>query len=317
MKHIRKHEKKILFVFILTIAIYTIFILFVDVKRFFGVSMRFTWEIIPLVLVLSFLNYVFRAIRFHYLLKKIHVFIPLRKSFEIFLAGISMTVTPGKVGEVVKAYLVKKETGTPVSKTIPLLVFERVTDGVAMIIMALAGVYFFRSSFIFFLLSLLVVVVFVCLVFAKKFIIKLLKNRFHWVKKSIKDAIITFLKESHHLFHKRVFFQSVFLGVIAWGCEGLALYLLIHQMVGDATVSVGKGIAFSFFIFSFSAIAAFFAFIPAGLGVAEVSVGSFLVLFFHMTVSQSAFLTLIFRLATLWFGVSVGLIFLSRVLKEK
>ncbi len=109
---------------------------------------------------------------------------------------------------------------------------------------------------------------------------------------------------------------STILGIIAWFFEGLAMYILVSQYLSGQTDQL-KNLLLSLFIFCFSSIAGFLVLIPGGVGIAEGSISSLLVLFFHLPLHQAVFLTLIFRFATLWFGVSVGLVFLFRVLRKK
>ncbi|HLL60372.1 MAG TPA: lysylphosphatidylglycerol synthase domain-containing protein, partial [Candidatus Nitrosocosmicus sp.] len=77
-----------------------------------------------------------------------------------------------------------------------------------------------------------------------------------------------------------------------------------------------KDFFYSQFIFAFTSIAGFLVFIPGGVGIVEGSMSSFLTMFFGMTLPQAVFATLIFRFSTLWFGLSLGLIFLLQYLKS-
>jgi len=314
---IKKQEKKIFLIFVLSILFYTGFILFADVKKILSVSAKFNWKIIPLLLSFSFLNYLFRFFRWHYLLKKINISLPVRKSFPIFFSGISMTVTPGKMGEVLKAYLVKKETGNRFSEMVPLLVFERMTDGVAMIVLALGGIYFFRQSIIFFVFSSFLVIAFTIFVYAKNFIVNLIKKfeiRFFHIK--ILDFAVIFFENSQKLLTGKNLLVAVGLGIIAWAFEGISLFLLVNQFNSGATHQLPlQSLFYCLFIFSFSSIAGFLVLIPGGVGVAEGSITSFLMLFFNMALPQAIFITLVFRFVTLWFGVSLGLLFLIRWVK--
>ncbi|MEM8713493.1 MAG: lysylphosphatidylglycerol synthase transmembrane domain-containing protein, partial [Planctomycetota bacterium] len=49
-------------------------------------------------------------------------------SARIYLAGLSLTVSPGKVGEAMKSWLLKAEDGTPIARSAPIVLAERVTD---------------------------------------------------------------------------------------------------------------------------------------------------------------------------------------------
>ena len=54
-----------------------------------------------------------------------------------------MTVTPGKVGEWLKSYLLKEVHGTPVTRSAPILLAERLTDSLALLIICGFGVVAF------------------------------------------------------------------------------------------------------------------------------------------------------------------------------
>ena len=59
------------------------------------------------------------------------------------MSGLIMSVTPGKVGELLKSYLVKEVTGDPVSKTAPIIFAERITDFLSLLLIAIIGAYTF------------------------------------------------------------------------------------------------------------------------------------------------------------------------------
>lgn len=60
------------------------------------------------------------------------------------MSGLVMSVTPGKMGELLKSYLVKQVNGTSISKTAPIVFAERATDFLSLTIMALIGAYYFN-----------------------------------------------------------------------------------------------------------------------------------------------------------------------------
>ena len=60
-----------------------------------------------------------------------------------------MSVTPGKVGEVIKAFFVRKETDAPVERVSGAVVAERGTDALAMLVLALIGATQFSYGAIF------------------------------------------------------------------------------------------------------------------------------------------------------------------------
>jgi len=67
-------------------------------------------------------------------------------SFLIFLAGFSLTVTPGKLGEAVKALLLRESHGIPAARTAPIVIAERFTDLVGLLLLACVGVFTFHVT---------------------------------------------------------------------------------------------------------------------------------------------------------------------------
>ena len=58
-------------------------------------------------------------------------------SLRTQLAGFSLTLTPGKVGEVYKCYLMELETGVPTARTAPIVLIEKLMEGIAFSVWAL------------------------------------------------------------------------------------------------------------------------------------------------------------------------------------
>ncbi|NIP40217.1 MAG: flippase-like domain-containing protein, partial [Candidatus Aenigmarchaeota archaeon] len=96
-------------------------------------------EIIFVLVALTFLNILIRFVKWEYFLRKLDIRIPTRSSFLIFLSGITMAITPGKVGEILKSYLLKQSHGVKVRKSIMVVFTERLTDVLGVAILSLAG----------------------------------------------------------------------------------------------------------------------------------------------------------------------------------
>ncbi|MCX6020819.1 MAG: lysylphosphatidylglycerol synthase domain-containing protein, partial [Chloroflexi bacterium] len=62
--------------------------------------------------------------------------LPTRDSLQIYLAGFAMVFTPGYIGEVVKAILIRWRFGVPLRTTAPIVIAERVLDIAAILIIA-------------------------------------------------------------------------------------------------------------------------------------------------------------------------------------
>src|SRR5262249_20439359 len=89
---------------------------------------RFQWALVPLVVAATLANYGLRFVKWDFYLRCLAVPLPRRQSLQVFLAGFTMAITPGKVGEVLKAVLVRDLVGTELSRTASVVMAERLTD---------------------------------------------------------------------------------------------------------------------------------------------------------------------------------------------
>jgi len=97
----------------------------------------FNWAMLPAVLIFTLLNYLLRSAKWDYYLRRLGMGqgVSYGDSALLFTSGMVMAVTPGKVGEVLKSYLLKRVNGTPISASAPIVLAERVTDGLAMLLL--------------------------------------------------------------------------------------------------------------------------------------------------------------------------------------
>ena len=100
----------------------------------------FTWYYFPIILALTFTNYLIRFGTWQFYLSRLGISsIPRGDSFLIYLSGFAMSITPGKLGEVIRAFLLKRSHSIPVSKTGGLVLVDRLTDLAALVIIASVG----------------------------------------------------------------------------------------------------------------------------------------------------------------------------------
>ena len=90
------------------------------------------WWIIPGVAVF-FVGLWVRAWRWHYLLKPIKK-IPTKVMFPITCIGyMGNNIYPARAGEVLRAVVLKRREGVPVSASLATVIVERIFDGVVML----------------------------------------------------------------------------------------------------------------------------------------------------------------------------------------
>ena len=297
--------KKSILVIILAISVYTIIVLFSDISSMEGAFSRIKLHWVPLFLSLSMLNYLLRFVKWQYFLRKIEINIPFWESLKVFLAGFSMTVSPGKLGELVKCSLLKDKRKIPVSRTSPVVVAERVTDLISMIFIAVFALLLVEheGAFIAVILGVVSVsAVMLLLLWERAFLlfVKMLCKYKKFAEK--RESLYSFHKTTGALLDVRGLLVSVPLGIISWGTEALVLELA----VGIALLAHSAG-----------TIAGAVSMIPGGLGLTEITIGAILIGTGSLSEPDAAVITLVMRFATLWFAVLLGVLFLWRVKRRR
>ena len=76
-----------------------------DAPRVANALRHFPPGYLPAILLLTLWNYALRFVKWHMYLHKLRIAIVFADSIGIFLCGLSMAITPGKAGELLKSIL--------------------------------------------------------------------------------------------------------------------------------------------------------------------------------------------------------------------
>lgn len=277
-----------------------------DVKDTVYALKEFQIKYLPLILGLTFINYILRFVKWHYFLNLIHVKISIKDSFAVFLSGLAMSVTPGKVGELLKSVLIKEMKGVPIGRTAPVIFAERLSDGFGLIILSLSGIMLFKHG-----TEILAIITGIMLV-----LLLILKNpamhkkglavcgKIPFVNRFV-GFIETMIESVGQLLTFRSLIFTIVLSIISWSFECVAFYYVF--------VGLGFQIPFLLAVFTlaFSSVVGAASMLPGGLGAAEGSIMGLLVKIGGVPKDVSAVATMIIRFCTLWFGVILGFIALG------
>ena len=101
------HVNKIIIILFLMLSFYIAFIAYSDFSKFSSNMGQFKFEFLPAILSLSFASYFMMGIRQKILLKKLGIEIEFKNNLLLYFSGLSMSVTPGGVGEAIKSLYLK------------------------------------------------------------------------------------------------------------------------------------------------------------------------------------------------------------------
>jgi uncharacterized protein (TIRG00374 family) len=306
-------SRRLIFGLLLGFIVFVALILVGDIRQIGSEIRSFPWQIMPAVLGLTLWNYLLRFIKWHYFLKQVKVpNLPVLESARLFVAGFPLAVTPGKVGETLKGVWLNQMTGFPTARGISVVLAERISDGLAMLVLSAVGVIAYRRYWPAFaiILGLLLGAVIISQIRPLAQYLLSWGPRLPLVKR-FASSINDFYEGTFTLFRPWTTFVSVSLGTVSWLAEGIGFYLIL---IGFG-VSPGLGtLSIAIFVLSFSTVIGAVTALPGGLLATDASIVGMLVLLLDMDANTAAAATLLVRFATLWFGVGIGFItwFFSR-----
>ncbi len=299
---LQKLKKNIIIIIAISGLLYLGLTIYGDYNLVILAFERFNWVYLPLLLSLTYLNFVTRFVKWHYYLNNINVQLSYKDSFAIFMSGLVMSISPGKMGELVKSYMIKQITGDPISKTAPVVLVERITDFISLILLAVIGAYVFDYGKVIVVGTGIFFILLVLLLSQRKLALSLIEffGKLKFLHK-YSDKLYEAYESSYILLKIKPLILMIGVSLISWFFECFGFYLIIYNF--DLNISV----LWSTFIYSFSTIAGSITMLPAGLGVTE---GSLTLLLVEGGVAKNIAVasTFIIRVVTLWFALFVGIV---------
>jgi glycosyltransferase 2 family protein len=290
---LRRYRNQLFGGFILVLALYVIFLLVADSQtRLTGTAgigetlLQFDWRWVAVCISCQLLVIGCRIVEWQYLMGIIGARdkMSLWDSIVIFLSGLTLVVSPGKAAELLKAVFVKLRTGVSIARSAPVVVAERVMDGLAVIVLMVVtlvvagnqlnlGTYegvdydaisrgIVYSSAALLLVGLLVVQIKPLAYFCLNLIGKLpLIRRLH-------DPLVTFYESSREIFAIRNVLVLLIPGTGVFLFSSLCFLFVLHGFGLELTWTLF--LQATFIVGVTSAVGAL-SFVPNGAGVTEAS----------------------------------------------
>ena len=297
--------RKVLLSVLFGLLVLTVLALVGDLPKVADVLRRFPPAYLPAILALTLWNYALRFGKWHLYLRRLRIPASRADSLGIFLCGLSMAVTPGKAGELLKSVLLRRRTGTPLAVSAPVVMAERLTDGLAMLGLAGTGLVLYRQAVgpLLALLALCVAVVALSqLPATRRRLLPWLQGHPRLARRA--ESIEHLYASARVLLSPPLLLLAVSIGLVSWSGECLAFYLVL---LGLGFHAGGTLLVQAAFVLAVSTLIGSATLLPGGLGTAESSSTALLIAVAHATLAQAVAATLLIRLCTLWFGVGVGL----------
>lgn len=260
------------------------------------------WQIAAL-LALSLVNYLLRGLRWHLFAHRLGLGLSIIANLRHFLGGFAMSVTPGRVGELVRMRWIGRETGMRFERTAPLMLIDRATDLAALGVL-LGITLAFSTTGISFGLPVTALALAAAFVATRPRLLAAIAEWGYSITGRGKRLFAKLRRASGTLAvfsSPALMGTALIFGFVGWFAEGFAFHLLLGWMGADVTLA--KAIA----IFVFSGIAGGLTGAPGGVGGAEAAMVALLSLE-GVGLEASIPATAIIRVTTLWFAIGIGLL---------
>lgn len=288
-----RYRNQIFIGLLLAFVIYVVYLLFADSQLqaegadgIFDVVAQFPlWLVGPLILI-QMVVIILRFIEWHYFLGVIDARdkISLFDSIVIFVSAFTMVVSPGKAAEILKSVFLKAKTGVPVARSAPIVLAERIVDGMAVIfIMAFTllltgdnlslgeynGIdYDFLSRAIIYSSALALIIGLIVVQIAPLAYFFLNIVRILPLLRRIHSPLVEFYESSREIFHLRHIVPMTLVGVLVYVVSSLGFMVVLY---GFGMPFTWENFVQAAFITGVVSAVGALSFVPNGAGVSEVS----------------------------------------------
>jgi uncharacterized protein (TIRG00374 family) len=289
--------------FLLLTCFYLGLLLWVDAKNHVLTQLHLLANALPILLAISFLSYLFRYLRWQWLLSRSGFSMEWRYGLIAYLAGFAFTATPGKVGELIRIRYFTK-AGVPANISFGAFIYERALDLITVLFLASLAIgrqdlFVLALSFVIIFLGLIV-----CISLNTGLLTKLSQffNRRSWFW--LENLILVVrdgLASCRYWLTPLDLTVSLVCGLAAWMLTSYGFMWLLSAL----GISIQPLEAFT--VYPMAMLVGAASMLPGGVGSTELSI-VLLLGAYGVAAGVATIAAIGIRFATIWFAVLVGFI---------
>jgi len=297
-------KRNLIAVILLAVVVYGGFTIFSGYEEIAKRLASFRWTAFAAACALAMGNYLIRFMKWQFYLRRLSIRnVPTFDSLLVFLSGFVLTLTPGKIGETYKSFLLRDGWGIPVGRTASIVVAERITDVIGIIVLIVLGSLGWSGGLMWAVIGGCLVILCMAVIISDTFMewgIRIAGRLPGKFARRLEPAV----RESWHSLRTittpySLIYPSL-LSIFAWALEGIALAFILHGF--DTWAPLPAVI----FFYSTATLAGAVIPVPGGLGITEGMIEGQLRLVGGIPLDISTAAMILVRFATLWFSVAIG-----------
>jgi glycosyltransferase 2 family protein len=302
--------RRLLVAMILGVAVYGAFAFYRGFAKMADSLAHFAWASFGIACALAFSNYLLRFLKWEYYLALLSIRgVPKTDSLLTFLSGLVLTVTPGKVGEVFKSIVLYQTHGVAIARTAPIVLAERLTDVLGIVIIIVAGSAGFSGGLGWAAAGAVLVALVLIAISSDRVSGGIVARLRRAPAGSRRARLAPKVKEAWESLRTMTtptaLIVPTLLSIAAWFMECLALWFVLRGFGEKTPVLVAS------FFYATATLAGALVPVPGGLGVTETTLQEQLTRIGGVGAVTATSAMILVRFATLWFAVFVGFVALA------
>lgn len=288
--------------FILLTVLYGSSLFFLDINNNSIVDIQNALSFLPLLMLLAFISFILRYLRWYWLLSSAGQNVPFLAGFCFYLSGFALTASPGKVGELLRIRYFQR-ANVPASITISAFIFERASDLLIVLLLALFAAFSF-NFFPFIAIAIILILAFVLTLAYKPFYLRL--SIYFLYKRKMKKAarfckvVSRGITGIYYWMTPKGLLISFVIGGFAWFILSLSFIWLLSAF--NAQVEWLSALS----IYPIAMLAGALSMLPGGVGSTEAAIVTQLV-HYDVPLVLAGIAAISIRIATIWFAILCGL----------
>jgi uncharacterized membrane protein YbhN (UPF0104 family) len=288
----------------------TVAALWVGVGEVWAHLRALSLPLVVAILGLSLVDYAIRALRWQLLCRHIGLEIPLGRNTLYYLAGFALGMTPGKVGEALRLWLLRRHHAAAYERTAGLFLMDRLTDALPLFLLCLIGAWGFVGAYGWAIAAMgLVLVAITALILAPGLAVPLVKGAYGAIGRAERPfaRLLALLRHLRAFRDPGLVALCCAMGLLGWLAEIWGVHLLL------AALGSPIGSTEAAFVFAFALLVGAIPIFPGGIGGTEAAMVATLTAL-GVPLQTAVVATAVTRFATLIFGTLVGLVALPAAL---
>ncbi len=268
--------------------------------------------VIPAFMALASVGFVVRLGRWLLLARTVDLKVSAAGLVTVYLGGFLMNLTPGRIGELWRSWILWRGWQLKYRRSLPLLICDRLLDLCALLLFGALGLglgFGFNWPAILCLLAAIALLALIAVPGWVRRAIKILWASIGRPRPRLFAVLLSVCRNVALVLRPVIFLKLLLLSLLAWSMEAVALHMLMPTVGGELSLRAAAA------VLGLANVAGAITPLPGGVGGQELTMAYLISGVASNSTANAMAMVGIMRLSTLWYAAALGLpffLYLSR-----